>query len=182
MIFVSQSTVCYFLLLIATYTFYSVHSLSTDECLDLGFNSLSLQCSTCDSMLRVVGDSVLHNDCTGCCQTPVSKATYQLAVLEVDKRFLTSFPNVKTFIEALPKTTKSKKKDSKKISKSIQVRYRFGVRPSLLLYNSKDDDIPADSISVSSWEMGALTFYNIFQFMKFSLIRFLSSQMILLTT
>ena len=136
-------------------------SSSSEECLNMGFNPISLQCETCDVLLRVVGDEDLLTDCKKCCSRSAGKETFEKAVIEVDKRFLTSFPNLKPFVESIyKKSSKSKRKEKDQENgnadklNGVTVRYRFGSRPTLMLYKSKEDDVPAESLYIGSWETG----------------------------
>ena len=147
--------------------------LASQQCLELGFNPSTLQCDTCESLSRVVGDEELYQDCSRCCaSTNSDKDIYELAVVEVDKRFVEMFANLPDLLSAIPgyvnpkskskskaksKTTKSKDTDensSKKALKNeVSYRYRFGASPSLHLYQKKDDPQPAETISITSWNV-----------------------------
>ena len=140
-------------------------AISTEECLRLGFNSLSLQCETCETLVRVIGeDEELQKDCSRCCSTN-TEDQYDLAILEVDKRFISAFPNIPDIVKTIPssKSKKKSKEDSgnsnvndaamKIQNRSISIRYRFGARPSLYLYRSKEDEEPDKVTYIGTWNM-----------------------------
>ena len=102
------------------------------------FDSNVLQCSTCDSLLKIVGDQSIFDDCANCCRPDEKTQRFRSAVLQVDKRFLMAFPDIKSVI-----------KSSKELK--IGVEYSFGSRPMLLMYKNDGDEDPAESIPVHSW-------------------------------
>lgn len=63
--------------------------LDANICSEIGFNSESLQCSTCERVLVTLNDDDIYQKCLSCCiQDEVRETTtYNYAVLEVDKRF-----------------------------------------------------------------------------------------------
>jgi hypothetical protein len=147
--------------------------LSATECLGLGFNSLSLQCDTCDTIARIIGeDDSLEHECLRCCSDTVQDQ-YEHAVLEVDKRMLSSFPNLPDFVKSLPPSSSLSSKSSKKKAKDkdasqsaavveaskklagydVTVNYRFGARPQLYLYKQKGEEEPDKVIYVGTWNM-----------------------------
>ena len=122
-------------------------TLTAESCLEKGFNSLTLQCSTCQQLTAAVADEDLQAECRACCvSTNNSEEVYHWAVLEVDKHFVNSFPDVQAIIK--------KKKDF-----GLFVRYRVGSRPVLNVYHNKGDQTPADSIPVSSWNQETFVEY-----------------------
>lgn len=113
--------------------------LSAEVCLDYGYNSNVLVCSTCEAIGQILGDqSEAKLTCQRCCvadNKPEDK--YQKIILEVDKRSVTFLPDIEKVI-----------KDKKKLK--LTVRYRMG--PAVLsMYKNKDDDEPTETISVQSW-------------------------------
>jgi hypothetical protein len=108
------------------------------ECANLGFTE-ALECSTCES-LAAVG---LGKECEACCHVP-SEEKYALIVLEVDKRSL-------EFYSTIAEVVKEAKKDDGGPFSDLVVRYQFNARPQLHLYVERDDEYPADSVSVYSW-------------------------------
>ena len=77
-------------------------NLSVERCAQLGFNRETLKCPTCDVVQRVVGDDSLSEECRSCCSPEVNaEAVYTRAVLEVDRRFVESFPDVHKVIKAV---------------------------------------------------------------------------------
>ena len=67
-----------------------IRPLHADSCFEIGFNSESLQCSTCERVLVALNDDDTYQKCLSCCvQDEIQEiTTYNQAVLEVDKRFL----------------------------------------------------------------------------------------------
>lgn len=108
------------------------------QCTNLGFTE-ALECSTCPS-LAAVG---LGEECELCCTIPTDEK-YALIVLEVDKRSLEFYGTIKEVV------LESKKNDGGPFS-DLVIRYQFNARPQLLLYVEKDDEYPADSVSIYSW-------------------------------
>jgi hypothetical protein len=127
----------------------AANSLSPEECLEFGYNSQVLVCTTCDTIAQIVPStaensidttSLLYTNCKQCCiENKLSEdRKYQLAVLEMDQRYASFYPELEELI-----------KDKKKIG--LTVKYKFGVSPILLVYTNKADTHPADEISVSGW-------------------------------
>jgi hypothetical protein len=152
--------------------------LAAPECLKLGFNSISLQCETCDAIARTLGeDDPLEAECLRCCSES-EQDQYETAVLEVDKRMLISYPNLPDIIKAIPEeqtsSTKSSSRKKKKnkdaasednvnsavaeaakklVGLDISVSYRFGARPQLYLYKKKGEQEPEKTIHIGTWNM-----------------------------
>ena len=123
------------------------------SCAEWGFNAATLSCSTCDVVLRVIGDDKLHGECLQCCTKTAEEPKYEKAVLEIDKRFAGSFGDIKKVIASInSKNKKSKLKDGEiEIPMEVSVSYVFGARPVLHVYKKVTDKAPAESISVMSW-------------------------------
>jgi hypothetical protein len=121
------------------FVFYRFFAFASPSCRELGFNNEALKCQQCDSIKSVVQDETLYQECAACCiSTRKDIAKYQLAVLEVDKRFLNSLPDIAAVVK-------------KKKALNLTVRYRAGARPYLHVYYEKGDQTPADSILIVSW-------------------------------
>ena len=110
-----------------------------ESCLLKGFDQEILQCKTCDLITKIVADEEIIDDCKKCCKTETHQR-YELAVFEIDKRLLTSFPELENV---------SKKADKL----GIDMRFRYGSRPTLYLFKNAGDDSHSDSISVHSWDL-----------------------------
>lgn len=123
------------------------------SCVEWGFNPSTLSCTTCDVVLRVIGDDKLHGECLQCCTKTAEEPKYERAVLEIDKRFTSSFSDIKKIISSInSKNKKTKLKDGEiEIPMEVSVSYVFGARPVLHVYKSATDRSPADSISVMNW-------------------------------
>lgn len=152
-------------------------TLDKAECEALGFNSDTLKCATCDSVQRVVGED-LGKECQRCCTKGEEEERYSYAVLEMDKRYLSAFPETAVILRSIEKkavekasnkaaasagTGKSKGKGSKEderivaIAMDVRHRYTFGARPTLHVYRDKDDTSPVDSLSVAGWTVDVFT-------------------------
>lgn len=72
----------------------AVEPLTRNECLDLGFQSDSVQCGDCNLLLEHVNDLELHSECTRCCTADTADSSsaaaekYVLARLELDYRMV----------------------------------------------------------------------------------------------
>lgn len=113
---------------------------SSVSCIDYGYNPTTLSCSTCDIVGQILGEqSEAKSKCKECCIniSPTTEEKYRKAVLEVDKRSISYFPDIQAVID--------KKKELK-----ISIRYSFG-SPRLLMYKNTDDDEPTETLSVYSW-------------------------------
>ena len=120
---------------------------SETTCLNKGFDSNILTCKSCDSLLKVVGDENLYEDCKTCCTTESETIQkYQSAVLEIDKRFLGGFPEIAKIVKAAKKL-------------KLEVRYSFGARPMLLLYKRDGDESYSEAIPVHSWSQESFKDY-----------------------
>lgn len=108
-----------------------------EDCAAHGYNVAVLSCDTCEQIRKVVDHAKTYENCKSCC---IEKAeeTYELAVLEVDKRYVAFMKEISSVIE-----------DKAKLK--LKVRYR-SVSPTLRMYKVKGDSEPAESIAVGSWE------------------------------
>ena len=59
-------------------------SLSSDECLGLGFSE-GLLCKSCDRLAALAEDEALVGECNSCCRTPSTEALATHARLDVCK-------------------------------------------------------------------------------------------------
>jgi hypothetical protein len=136
------------ILLTSLFTIYAevYNNISAEECLNMGFNSLTLNCETCDNLFEIIGSSdsktnlVIIDECKSCCSNILNEEElkYEKAVLEIDKRFLSSFPTVQKIVDikAAKRLEKSKSKNKNKKDKKtattihtedkldITIRYR----------------------------------------------------------
>jgi hypothetical protein len=132
-----------------------VKTASAVECIELGFNSETLECGTCEVVLRVVGDEVLYDECKSCCNHSLQEDRYERLVLEVDRRFIDTFGDVKRLISIVEGRKKKKKVESTVLNDlslaGLTVRYVFGARPTL--HRKKSDTEPQDSLNVGPWTL-----------------------------
>ena len=136
----------------------AVKKLDLAACKALGFNSETLQCPTCDVVQRVLDDKALTDECAGCC-APVEDATYERVVLEIDRRWVESFPDIKALIKAVDAKKKGKGKTADFVLPEridVVVKYAFGARPQLSLFRKKTDTQPIDAINIMSWNRETL--------------------------
>lgn len=82
-----------------------------------------------------------------CCR-PDEKTVqkFRRAVLQVDKRFLMAFPDIKAVI-----------KSAKDLN--IDVEYIFGSRPMLLMFENDGDEEPTESVPVHTWSKDTFNEY-----------------------
>ena len=107
-------------------------------CIENGFDSSVLTCTSCDQIKNVVGDEELESECRSCCQEDVVDVKYEQAILEIDKRFLKG-------LTELADVVKMKKK------LNLDVKYQFGARPMLHMYKEEGNDVADESLAVHSW-------------------------------
>jgi len=122
----------------------SVVSVLRDDCASLGYNPSVLTCETCDNMHKILDHQTTFDNCKSCCIAKVEE-TYALAVLEVDKRYLSYMKEISAVIE-------------KKAELKLKVRYRY-VNPTLYMYKQKGDSDPAETIAVGSWDKATFEDY-----------------------
>lgn len=118
----------------------SAEQLSAEQCSAQGFNNQIVQCSTCDHVSEILGESSSSfSVCKSCCiaETVKSEIKYKKAVLEVDKRTLPFSPELQSVVD--------KKKDWK-----FQVRNRYGTAR-LLMFAELGEDEPREILSVHNW-------------------------------
>ena len=117
----------------------SIFASQTVQCSALGFTE-ALECSTCEA-LGTVG---LTSECLACCTESSEDAKYSTIVLEMDKRSLDFYPQISKVV--------SMSKKGEEPFNELVVRYKFNARPQLHLFLEENDDFPADSVSVYSWD------------------------------
>jgi hypothetical protein len=112
-----------------------------DVCSDYGFNPLLLQCKTCEILKKIIGDEELNQICEGCCIPNPEIDNFCRATLEVDQRFISSFPHLDSIIKLI----KTKNQEN------LKTKYSMGSFPYLKLYRGISDDYPSESLPVSGW-------------------------------
>ncbi|KAK9915637.1 hypothetical protein WJX75_001843 [Coccomyxa subellipsoidea] len=109
---------------------------SETDCASLGFTGLQ-PCSACDTLRSYLGDHELVDDCQRCCtpESDLGSGKFLSAVLEVCKHRLREFPTVEHFVN-----------DKAEDFDSLEVRYRFGSSPRLILNgeNGKKETLRID--------------------------------------
>lgn len=126
----------YFVLLALLLSSTFAASIKKSQCIAYGFNDNTLQCSTCETLSKIVSNREAYENCKVCCIEKVEER-FGMAVLEVDNRYLAHMPDLDAII-------------AKKDELNLKVRYRFG-SPVLKMYKSKSDEEPAETIAVGTW-------------------------------
>ena len=106
------------------------------QCASYGFNENTLQCSTCETLSKIVSNREAYDNCKVCCIEKVEDK-FGLAVLEIDNRYLAHMPDLDAIVGM---------KDELK----LKVQYRFG-SPVLKMFKNSLDDEPAETIAVGTW-------------------------------
>jgi hypothetical protein len=132
-------------------------SADPDGCLARGFNMAVLRCNACDAIAKTLENAQAEKDCRKCCQPTlqVARETFELVVLEIDQRFVSKYPEIQ---KAVLKH-KEEGSSSKRPYSALAVRFSFGARPTLHLYKERDDELPAESVMVGSWNLDVLEDY-----------------------
>lgn len=138
-----------FVLLFLTLILCLSPGLASEMCLAEGF-APTVSCRTCGHFNAMI---TVYQKCKECCKEDSGTDAeavkkYNLVVLEVDKRFVEFYPDF--LIAFIAKIKKQKKK--KKSNSNMLIRYQFGSRPALLCYENKDDELPAENLSIQSWD------------------------------
>ena len=135
---------CLLFISLISFVFHSFSLHSENICLEKGFYSDTLQCKTCETLNQIVADAELYDDCVNCCiPPPVNENLYESIVLEIDKRYVDAYPSISSVLK-------------KKKTLKLKLKYRFGVSPTLHLYQGRNDATAADSISISSWSQDTI--------------------------
>lgn len=108
-------------------------------CTDLGFTGLQ-PCSACDTLRQYLDEQELVEDCQRCCtpEADTGSDKYVRAILEVCKHRLREFPTVEHFV-----------KDKAEDIDSLEVRYRFGSSPRLILV---DESGKKEKMRIDKWK------------------------------
>lgn len=131
-------------LLLFVFALHASAAILKDDCQAFGYNPAVLACETCEHMNKILDHQATYANCKACCIEKVEEI-YNLAVLEVDKRYLHFMKEISAVIE--------KKKDLQ-----LKVRYRYG-NPTLYMYKEKGDSEAAESIAVGSWDKSTFEEY-----------------------
>eukprot|EP00760_Papus_ankaliazontas_P033716 PhM_4_TR6678/c0_g1_i1/m.84941 len=121
--------------------------LTAEECLDLGFVSADLRCSTCDELLKTTNDNSLDTECRQCCSSAadgddssasVSGASFVRGELHIVKRVVQRMVTYQTLVEkALPRFP------------SMRVVYQEFGAPRLHMYREGDSE--PDVFPIHDW-------------------------------
>jgi hypothetical protein len=134
----------YILAVFSAILLYVIGTITREDCASYGYNVAVLSCETCEQMNKILDHTTTYDNCRACCIEKVEEK-YAVAVLEVDKRYLSFMKEISAVIE-------------KKQELKLKVRYRTG-NPTLFMYKEKGDKEPAESIAVGSWEKGTFEDY-----------------------
>lgn len=118
-------------------------ALSANECKQLGFDSSSLLCSSCDE-LKEFKLSQLEKSCKQCCVSDgeadnESVVKYASATLEVCSWKLGRYPQVQAFIQS----------DRPSKYPNLRISYVRGKEPTLVLYD--DSGAEVESLGIDKW-------------------------------
>jgi hypothetical protein len=121
--------------------------LTAQQCLDYGYNSEVLLCSTCDKVGQILGEqSEAKRTCLECCINTGKAEKYQKAVFEYDKTIIHAFPG-------LPEVVKRSKE------LKLTVKRTIGGMPVLKLYKHEDDETHSELFHVESWNFDTFKDY-----------------------
>jgi len=117
--------------------------LDAASCLDLGFNSAKLLCSSCDDLKQFDLGS-LSSDCFKCCTRDAGSATlentkYERAILEVCGWRLGAYPQVAAFI----------KSERPARYPGLTIKYVRGADPVIKLLDDEED--VAETLAIDKW-------------------------------
>jgi len=117
--------------------------LDAAKCLELGFNSAKLLCSSCDDLKQFDLGS-LSGDCTKCCTRDAGSATlentkYERAILEVCGWRLGAYPQVAAFI----------KSERPARYPGLTIKYVRGADPVIKLLDEEED--VAETLAIDKW-------------------------------
>lgn len=115
---------------------------SAEECLALGFSG-DLACSTCDLVDSHLESAAVTADCRKCC-TASTAVTYARAKLEIDKRLLSSYPEIESFIATRAGDIAN-----------LKVKYRNGVFPRISLHDEHGKRQKVEA--VKAWKLDDLS-------------------------
>jgi len=117
------------------------------DCEELGFSTLVL-CSDCKLLGEYVRDERLVAECLSCCAKESDADTrYAKAVLEICKQRLPAYTHVNDFIKAA----------KKKYGKRVQVKYKFGAFPQIVMKTA--DGKTGESIRIDNWQAETIEEY-----------------------
>ena len=126
--------------------FVRVGSLTSEECLDKGFEVATLKCSTCATLMSVLGESettseVLFSECMECCFKD-EQQLFERALFQADRRFVKAQKGMLDVLNRL----------RREYGPAISVKHRSGVHPVLRLFRKVDDEEAAITERVEGWE------------------------------
>ena len=121
-----------------------VSSILRDDCASYGFNVAVLSCETCEHINKILDHSGTYDNCKTCCIEKIEEI-YEVAILDVDKRYLSFMKEISLVVE-------------KKKELNLKVRYRSG-NPTLYMYKTKNDNEPTETITVSTWDKSTFEEY-----------------------
>jgi len=125
-----------------------------EECLDKGFEVATLKCSTCPTLMSVLGQSestneVLFSECMQCCFKDEHQM-FERALFQADRRFVKA---QKGMLDVLNKLRHE-------YGSAISVKHRSGVRPILRLFRKVGDEEAAITERVGDWEVQLIEEYT----------------------
>ena len=151
----------------------SITKISPDECTSLGFNSQILQCSTCDTIKKVVVaqdgtqevEDMLVSKCQSCCIETAKVEKFDSAILEVFEYFFIIFVYVIEYLFIMQVDKRfaafyNHLSDILAARKELgfSLKNKFGAAPTLLMYR-KGSEEPADQINLANFDVGMVKEY-----------------------
>jgi hypothetical protein len=114
------------------------------RCLELGFESTTLQCKTCIDLKRVLGDggSQYYDECLSCCNTVDEDDMYGFAVYQGDRKIVKAQEGLMGILNEVRQLYGS----------AISVKHRANVAPTLRFYREKGDKEVAMTENVHGWD------------------------------
>lgn len=132
--------------------FYSqhVHSLTPQQCEELGFKSSELSCSTCKEFSLFLSEKKIIENCNHCCQDALTNQEKGELANSTEKEFVSGtlymcYCNIRSF----PEIEGFMNNDAKKF-RNLQVAQRQGIMPTLTM---KRKDGSEESHLVSHWKI-----------------------------
>lgn len=117
------------------------------ECLQYGYNPETLLCSICLKIKNILNDDMFVQECYQCCNQQLSDSEfmkYQLIILEIDKKFLKQNEELYQY---------TSKKNRYIASKTLVIRHKYHMLPTLLMYNERNDLEPSRVMNIASWSL-----------------------------
>ncbi|KAI7686480.1 hypothetical protein SSS_06930 [Sarcoptes scabiei] len=113
--------------------------LSSEQCLEAGFNSAELWCERCYELDKF-DLQMIKPECLKCCRESISKKKYSYARLEYCECNIANFPQVKAFIRG---------EKPQKYS-NLKIKFVRGALPILKLLDDRHNLV--DELNIQKWD------------------------------